>query len=590
MSAEHDHEAIQLELSVAHDEGRPPSAEAAVHLASCHQCADFAAELDRLDDLLGSGTFDRAPGVASSVVATLNRPRIQWWAVAAIAIVGILAGALVGGFGSRLEVGSASELHDLFRVSGSSLEGLSADLLVVERGLHPDTPERVYTGTIRYTAPEMLSIELADTTLYPSDEWIPNDVSFRTSDGDTLWRAGLRCPVAALPGCLVPATIQALSDQPPFDEGILVPLEIVGPGRSLTQSSGIEVLGEAELEGLATIQVRSTVAAVELIGALTDKGSWREFHPTDVVLMWLDEATLIPVRIEVFAADSAERELWELRRGYSDEDKDDPILIVELTNLRIGPAEVVVELPADAPSRGFLAGKVDLPTPMMDEAFRIHRTGHWQLGGGERVEVSSWSDGRNWLMLEGVRGWTEPRLFGLSSPFAQPLDLGNGSVGYMAPAGDAIAIHSQELDLVISGSLPSDLLLEAARSLGVVGDSVPGEWLQASNVDVMALPAGTLVPQVEGWALSGRVDGEATTILLSGGGARTVLIAQTDGSKLDTPIGPDFVSVDLRGLTGRYNTSTGALEWVEDGHVVKVTSETVGMEELIVIAVSMESN
>jgi hypothetical protein len=251
---------------------------------------------------------------------------------------------------------------------------------------------------------------------------------------------------------------------------------------------------------------------------------------------------------------------------------------------------VDVDVSPDAPSRGFVDASVDVPTPAIGEGYEIHRSGFWQLGEGGRVEVMSWSDGRNWLMIEATGDWTEPRLFGLSSPFAQPIDIGEGSVGYLSPTGDAVAIHTDDLELVVSGTLPRELLIEAAASIDVSGLPVPGDWIQASNVEVAALPEGTLIPDVDGWAMVGRVDVDGTEILLQGGGARTVLITQKTGSGLDAPIGPDLVAVELRGVIGRHQASTGTLEWVEDGQVIQMTSKTVGMDVLLDLAASMSGN
>ncbi|HEX9847573.1 MAG TPA: hypothetical protein VGB33_04060, partial [Acidimicrobiia bacterium] len=242
---------VQLELSIAHDQKHPPSADARSHVEGCDACTDFETRLGALDQLMATGEFGLAPDVASRVMEAVVRPPRQWRAVAAVAAVGLAVGAVVGGLG--LDTGRAQDLNEMFHKTGANLDGLTADLLVVERGVHPEIPERIYAGSIEYVAPEKLSIELVDTTEYPNAEWLPNDVRLKISDGDTLSVAGSPCPVAALPECLVPASAQALRDQPPFDDGVLIPLEIVGPGRSLTLSSAIDVVGTPALEGRPTI-------------------------------------------------------------------------------------------------------------------------------------------------------------------------------------------------------------------------------------------------------------------------------------------------------------------------------------------------
>jgi hypothetical protein len=505
-----------------------------------------------------------------------------------VALVGLVVGALVGGVG-RLDTGDARDLSQLFHNTGPQLDGLSADLVIVERGFHEAVPERIYSGSIDYIAPEQLSIELVDTTSYPTDEWLPNDVEMAFSNGDTVVVAGSPCPVAALPGCLVEPTTRALVDQPPFDDGVLRPLEIVGPGRSLNWPSDIEVVGLTSLEGRAAIQVKSTVAAVELIGAITDNGAWRDLHPTDPVVMWLDEETLVPLRIEVFASNSPERELWQLRRGYDDDPRvERPVLIVELSRVVTRPGEVAVEAPDGAPSGGFVDIDVALVTPVLPEGFEPHRSGRWQLGDGGEVEVATWSDGRSWLMVETTADWEEPGLFGLSTPFVEPIELGHGSLAYVAPTGDTLAIHGESRDLLISGTVPRAALLEAAASLDVPGVKIPEDWLQGSTVEIERLPAGTLVPDAEGWSVLGRVGEGETTLLMTGSGTRSVLVTQSEGTRLEPPTGPDYSEVTVRGATGRYDASTATLEWVEDDRIVRMRSDTVAMDDLLELAATLE--
>ena len=581
---------VMLEISVAHDERRALAPELVSHVRECETCSDFARRLGAIDELLARGDSSQVPDLAPAIMDRIAPSRRQWWSVAAVAIVGMAVGAVVGGLGTRWDTGQARDLSELFHTAGPSVHGLSADLIVVERGVHPEVPERVYTGSIDYVAPEQLAVRLLDTTAYPDPAWRANDVRLTISNGDMITLAGSPCPIAALPDCLREPSFRAVRDQPPFDDGVLLPLEIVGPGRSLALSSGVEVIGTTDLEGTPAIQVRSTVAAVELLRAITDHGAWRDLHPTDRVLMWLHEDTLVPVRIEVFAAASPERELWQLRHGYADDPEDEsPIFIVELTNLVTEPGNVEIDVPAGAPSRGFVDSEVGLPRPDLPDGFEAHRSGYRHLVDGGRVEVGSWSDGRSWMMVETTGAWDEPRLFGLSLPFVEPITLSADSVGYLSPSGDALAIHGEISNVLVSGSVSRDVLVTAAASLGVRGHPVPSSWQEASTIEIAGLPVRTLAPVVEGWSLLARVDGETTTILLTGGGARNVIVTQVPGSRLDPPIGPDYSEVEVRGIDGRYNASEKTLEWVEDGSVVRMRSETVGLAELVDLASTMES-
>ena len=95
------------------------------------------------------------------------------------------------------------------------------------------------------------------------------------------------------------------------------------------------------------------------------------------------------------------------------------------------------------------------------------------------------------------------------------------------------------------------------------------------------------MPQVVDWSMLGRVDDDGSTLLLTGGGARSVLITQTEGDLLDPPTGPDFSEVEVRGVVGRHDLGSSTLEWVEDGRIVRMRSETVAIDELVDLAETM---
>lgn len=578
----------RLSLSIAHDEGRPPDEQTARHVADCAECTAFEQSLSELDGLLAAGRFDKSPEIATPVIERLrSRPRTQWWAVAAVAFIGIAIGALVGGVGTRLDTVQARDLDELFHEASSSLAGFTADLVVVERGWHPEVPERVYTGNVAYTAPESLNLELIDTTAYPSQDWVENDVSITIANGDFLSTASSKCPLAALPECQEPPSLIAISERIPFEESPVSPLDFTGESSGSMSWSGIDVVGLTVLEGRDTIQVATTVAGVEMISGLTQLGAWREFHPTDRVLLWLDEETLVPIRVEVTAAGSPERALWQVRRGYEDNPGGDPILIVELVDFSAHVPSVDVDLPGSVRSAGFIETSVDVPHPTLPPGFTEHRSGRWTLPDGGSVDAATWSNGRAWVMVEMTSSWTEPRLFGLSTPFARAVDLGEGSVGQLDPLSGSVAIHARGVDVLVSGSLPESELIDAASTLGVDGLPLPPEWEQASMTDVDDLPRGTLVPNVDGWDLLAKAAGDQTSLLLVGTGNRAVIIDQEPGTRLDPPMGADSVAVDVRDRTGRYEPGSGTLEWIEEGVVIRIRSDSVGSDELMLIAESL---
>jgi hypothetical protein len=562
---------------VAHDERRRPGGPAADHTASCPACTRFELALDDLDRMLALGETALAPPLRSPAPSTGR------WTTPAGVAAGVLIGVVMAGVGGLARV-EAQDLPRRLDLAGRSVTELSAELVVVERGWHPAVPERVYSGMLAYAAPERLAIRLTDATSYPAGPWVPNDVAVEISDGDLSATAPAGCPIEGMPGCLPAAQTIAVRDLRPFDEGAAIPLEIVGPGRAVWE--GIEVNGTPRLEDTPTVQVRTTVAGAELIEAITGWGSWRELHPTDEVVMWLAADTLVPARIEVFPTRSEERRLWELRRGYAD-DPESPILIIEL-RASDQPPSIGEPATSDARSGGFVDGAIPLPTPAVPSGFEVHRTGRWPLPEGGHVEVASWSDGRAWLMVETTRSWQESRLFGTSTPFVTEVDVGSGSVGYLEPGGRLLAVHGEDVDAVVSGSVDVATLVEVAGSLGITGVPVPGAWAEAAVVGLAELPPGTLAPAIGGWSGMGSLDEETTTILLTGGGQRTVLISQQPGERLETPMGPDVVAVPVRGTVGRFDEAAATLAWVEDGAVIRMTSETVALAELVEIARGME--
>lgn len=575
---------IRAELSARHDGGGVLPDEALSHLEECPDCPGFAARLHELDAWLGRERDDLAPDLSSEVLHRVTR-RPRWWSVAAAAMVGIITGAVLGGVGTSLETVRAGDLVDLFHSAGSGVDRLAAEVLVVERGWHREVPERVYVGSLSYRAPEEIEISLVDTTRYPGPGWEPNDLLVRLADGELLTLAAPPCPVAALPGCSRPPQPTRLSDLRPFDDGVVAPLEVVGPGRILNRWGGVEVVAAPLLEGRPTIQIETTVAASGLVQALTESGAWRELHPSDRVVTWLDQETLVPLRAEVFAVASPERELWELRHGYRDT-AEEPIFVVDLT-LGADPDATVPVPSADARSAGFVDGPVAMPIPQLDEAMTPYRTGSWHLPNGSPVQVSSWSDARTWLRVESTQGWDEPRLFGLGGSFAEPIELRSGSLGYLSPEGSSISLHGEAVDVVIAGTLPVDELVAAAASLPVDGIAVPFDWEQAAVMEAGDLPPHVLLPEVDGWSVLGVAEGDRTTLLISGAGRRAVLSTQTRGDRLEPPDGPDFVAVALSGTTARFDISAQTLEWVEGGWVLSMRSETVGLEDLVDLAESM---
>ena len=316
-------------------------------------------------------------------------------------------------------------------------------------------------------------------------------------------------------------------------------------------------------------------------------GAWREMHPTDRALIWLDRETLAPLRIEVFASLSPERQLWAGRHGYQDGDRD-PFFIVEIDSPILGGFDIDVEAGTGTIGAGFVEADTPIPTPSLPPAFTEHRQGQWLLPDGGTVWVRSWSDGRAWLMVESTLEWRDPHLFGLSSPFVEPLSLPDGGIGYLSAGQNRLSLHNEQEDAVVSGSVPVETLVAVADSLEMRGQEVPADWEESAVVTAEEIPPGALVPNVSGWSLAGLVDGERRVMLLVGSGNQTVLIESEPGNRLDAPTGPDFSEVEVRSATGRFDVGAGTLEWIEGGVLMRMRSSSVSLDTLIEIAESMK--
>ncbi len=174
---------IQAAMSAAHDDHRPLEGDLDTHVAECPDCSAFSEQLLLLDDLLTRSDVSKAPNHDRPPLQTARRHR-------PVVIGGCGrsdradGGAMIAGQG-RVQSIQGHDLGDRLHRASPSVTGLRAGLLVVERGWHPDVPERVYTGTLSYSAPEQLALDLVDTTAYPGPDWSSNNVELAIADGES---------------------------------------------------------------------------------------------------------------------------------------------------------------------------------------------------------------------------------------------------------------------------------------------------------------------------------------------------------------------------------------------------------------------
>jgi hypothetical protein len=557
--------------------------------------------------------------------------------VAAAFLAGAVVGATFVGLGGRRP--SQVALADLpARVVAAqrTLTSLAAEVSLVERNWHPDVPERVLTGRLRYRAPESLALRLTDRTAYPSAAWVRDDVTLVVT-GDRWWTRGPRgCPVEAQPGC-TPRTpqVRLVERREPFADATPVPLDLVTPVRSFTPAAAPAPLGTRRVAGRAAEGVATTAAQVApLLTGLAPAGNLRAFHPADPVELWLDQAALIPLALRVTVAPGAERQRWAAAHGYPDR-PGQVVLDLSLRDVVLNrPLEAGVFPPPPAGARAEDAGFRDGPAPgtaaavgtvpapaWLPAGFRPYRSG--VVGGpggvrpggsggprggppesgrpkgcpggtecGPRVAVRSWTDGRAWVKLRATGDWPGGRLFGDLGPLVRPLALGAG-VAYASEDGGRVAVHGGGVDLVVSGSLAPADLVRVAASLPVTGRPVPAGWAEAATATLpqaRAASPGLLRPRAPaGFAPPAvRVDGRVVTLAYAGPGSRGFLLVQAPGTRLVPPLDADARGVRVRGWDGRWSAGRGQLEWVESGRVLDLRSATLSLEELLAIAASLE--
>jgi hypothetical protein len=170
-----------------------------------------------------------------------------------------------------------------------------------------------------------------------------------------------------------------------------------------------------------------------------------------------------------------------------------------------------------------------------------------------------------------------------------PVDLGAAGTGYTSADGTRIALHGEDIDVVVTGTIGPSGLRRVASSLGLVGVAVPADWAEAPTstlAEAIAAAPDLLVPtDLDGFeAPAVRVDGGEVALTYAGAGDRSFALVRGAATDLPPPLDPDVTAVEVRGQPGRWRAATGDLEWVEGGHVRSLRSATVALEELLAIA------
>jgi len=572
-------------------------------LASSEESRNYLSQLRLLRRHLRYEAAVPPPDVTIRVLRAIGQGtsprRIRRVSLAAAFVAGLIGGAVFIGLALRQPAQvAAADIPARVLAAQRDAAFLTARLHIIERSWHPAVPERTFSGTVSYRAPESVWVEIRDTTSYPSAAWIPNHTSV-VVDEEVAWSMGVPgCPTEALPGCLQEEPrLSVLTDREPFPDAAVAPLDLIVPAAGFTRAGEPELIGFRRLGEREAVGVEVTAAQVtSLLEALTATGNWRDVHPTDRVELWLDREALVPLALSVFPSDSQDRRLWAIGRGYADDPR--------LAFLEVTWSEVVINEPVtvafpsvpaadEMPSAGFRAGP---PSNLeasagVPEGMTIHRSGVVSSPSGPLVSVVSWSDGRAWLKIRSTGEWVGGRLFGDLGALVRPVELGSG-MAYLSEQGDRVAVHGERLDLVVLGSLPTEVLLEVANSLSVTGLPVPVGWAEASTASLEEARAAfpdLLIPQgIDGFGPAAiRVDDDVVTLAYPGPGNRAFQLAEAVDPELAPPLEANVRGVALRGVQGRYSPDRGLLEWVEGNLTISLKSTSLSLQELVVIAESL---
>lgn len=573
------------------------------HLASCPDCQAFLAGAQQVRRRLRLAPLDgRVPEITAAVIERLppaaapqRRPPRSWRValpLVASLVVGLVVGGVLAGTSDR-QPSLAGELGDRVLAGQTSVSAFEADVVIEEHGWHPLVPTRHYEGTLRYAAPEQLALELQDRTAYPDGSWTPNAVT-RVITSDAEWSTAVpACPRAQLPGCLPAAPrTSGVADRVPLSGLGARALEAVVPVQSLHLGGGTDLGTRTTDDGQDVGVAVETAQVAPLLEALFGVGTWRELHPSDPVELWIDATSFTPRELRVRVAPGELREQWAAERGLSDTPGD------VIIDVRFEPLDPVGAVPQPSaatglPSAGFADAEVELPLPAeVPEGMQLHRSGA-QSTAGHDIATVTWTDGRAWVRLQGVVDWRGGRLFGDLGPLVRRVTLADGRVVYLSGDGQTAAIHADGVDLLVEGSVSPESLLTVASSITVEGQRVPSSWVEAANAtlaDAARELPGLLVPQrLDGFGPPAVQVGDGHVVIgYAGSGSRELVVTQRAGDAVSPPVVQDVTAVEVRGRPGRYLQGGGELEWVEDGIIVSLRSDDLGLPALLRVAEHLE--
>ncbi|MEX0667329.1 MAG: hypothetical protein WD313_03270, partial [Acidimicrobiia bacterium] len=575
-------EVARQDLSASMD-GTPVPARTIGHLETCQDCRGFVRQLEELrarSVALGSEPLV-APDVVDRVLARLpvRSPAVRRWSVATGFALGAVIGAVVAGGIGGPRTSFAIELPEAVVAAQAAVHRLTASFTVTE-SITPDA-RRTYLGELSYRSPELLTIEVTQTA--GPVGWPVNSWSLAVDGETAVLSTPFPCPT--LGGCPEggPRT-RVTTGRDPFSVIVPAPLDVVVPSSILRNGIEPERFDSAELLGRPTVAfIVSAAQARSLLDGYFKAGNWREIHPTDLVAIWLDRDSFIPLQVAVTPGGSADRMLWAARRGYLDE-PGTPYLVVEYVEVDL-TSEVVAMDPVEGGVVVDAGFRTDMDlVPPVDPGLPLVAAG--TVSGRVATTVWAWSDGRAWIRLDLTEEWAGPGLFGNDGSAVRPFETSVGPI-FGSGGGDKVYVHGAGFDALISGSLESATLEDLANDLPGVKLFLPADWPEApadpGAVERAWLPDG----MTEYSEPIVRASGEIFEADLFAAGGRSVHIVSRPATTLAPPLDPDARAVEVRGTIGRYSPMLGLLEWTEGDTSVSIGSATASLDELLAIALSL---
>jgi len=619
-------------LSAAMDGAHLSSAErraVEAHIANCADCTTFerraqlvrtavrvrAAESvpDLTDRIMGAVARGSERPARRSMPRRPVRARAVVPAIAA-AIAGLLVGSLVvgGPWRPHPQTAWASEIEQGVRRAAPSIDAFQGSYTIMERGLAPEVPERTLTMDVGFLAPQRFRLDVHDDTVYPSSAWTPTNLTYVENMPATYLSGPSGCLGTMRPvDCSPDTTIARVpySSAPPLPADLIVPLATLG------SLEGVQVVGEAQIDGHDTVQVEMPFSrAGPLFPFLSLGGTWRPFFADDRVTVWLDTTGWYPVEMQIAPSADPERHDWEMRFGLPREPTDTAILDVSLASVsdarpdpaafRIRGRDVVS--PADMERAfGYAPAEPAEPAPLSLVAATAPGS-----APSAPTSVLLYADGLDYLRVAEDRRWSGPGPFGSIGFDAEQVELPAVGPALYEPAGDGLgrrlAIHTATTDLFLESNLSRDDLFAIASTIGVEAAPLPARWSVVHAGALTAMPADpraslramgldvTSVSMPEGY-----VPVSATRSLERGAdvGVTVTFRQDTDAAGpvqlhmgtmrervIDTAPDPERVSIGT--VTGRYSASGAELSWTDAGRSWSVQGD-LDLAQLVAIASSV---